>query len=108
MKTHQVSWIVDLHNHMQGESKTFVNGFKEAGIFETINYTQAINESKTRLGHNIFSVDCFRFFFLDCTKYYLGSCYFSGTSQYEIWNFTLTCHSDNVIFVRLSFVRLRY
>ena len=44
MKTHQVSWIVDLHNHMQGESKTFVNEFKEAGIFETINYTQAINE----------------------------------------------------------------
>ena len=29
---------------MQGESKTFVNGFKEVGIFETINDAQAINE----------------------------------------------------------------
>ena len=30
------SWIVDLHKHMQGEDELILKGFKEAGIYKTV------------------------------------------------------------------------
>ena len=56
MKPFHVNWIVDLHNHMQGESKTTVKRFK-AGIANFIDDEETMNKSKTRLAHKVsFSV----------------------------------------------------
>ena len=44
LKPLHASWIVNLHNHMQGECETIVKGFKEAGIVEAIKDSEAIYE----------------------------------------------------------------
>ena len=45
LKPRHAGWIVNLHNHMQGECKTIVKGFKEADIVEAIKDSKAIYES---------------------------------------------------------------
>ena len=42
LKTLHAGWIVNLHNHMQGECETIVKGFKEAGTVEAIKDSEAI------------------------------------------------------------------
>ena len=44
LKILHTSWIVNLHNHLQGECETIVKGFEEAGIVEAIKNIEAIYE----------------------------------------------------------------
>ena len=44
LKTLHAGWIVNLHNHMQGECETIVKGFKEAGTVQAIKDSEAIFE----------------------------------------------------------------
>ena len=42
LKSLHAGWIVNLHNHMQGEWETIVKGFSEAGIVEAIKDSEAL------------------------------------------------------------------
>ena len=48
MKPLHTGWIVNLHNHMQGECKSIAKGIKEAGIVEVIKDSEAICQKVDR------------------------------------------------------------